>query len=80
MKTKSNSRSLYMLAFMMILIVLVCLLPNIVSAQVGPPCVNPDDPGCPIDGGLSVLLAAGVGYGVKKYRESRKPVADKMEV
>jgi hypothetical protein len=26
----------------------------------------------PIDGGLSLLLAAGVGYGVKKIRDSRK--------
>ena len=27
--------------------------------------------GVPIDGGLTLLLAAGVGYGVKKYREKR---------
>ena len=26
----------------------------------------------PIDGGLSVLLAAGVGYGIKKVRDGRK--------
>ena len=26
----------------------------------------------PIDGGLSLLLAAGVGYGVKKYRDQKK--------
>jgi hypothetical protein len=26
----------------------------------------------PLDGGLSLLLAAGVGYGVKKVRASRK--------
>ncbi|MBO4244492.1 MAG: hypothetical protein J5882_05500 [Bacteroidales bacterium] len=25
----------------------------------------------PIDGGVSVLIAAGVGYGVKKYRDYR---------
>jgi hypothetical protein len=29
-------------------------------------------PDAPIDGGLSVLLAAGVGYGIKKYRAHRK--------
>lgn len=29
-------------------------------------------PDAPIDGGLSLLVAAGVGYGVKKYRDSRK--------
>ena len=27
----------------------------------------------PIDGGLSLLIAGGVGYGVKKIREKRKP-------
>jgi hypothetical protein len=26
----------------------------------------------PLDGGLSLLLAAGIGYGVKKVRASRK--------
>jgi hypothetical protein len=31
----------------------------------------PED-GVPIDGGLSILLAAGVGYGAKKMYESRK--------
>jgi hypothetical protein len=30
------------------------------------------DPDVPIDGGLSLLIAAGVGYGAKKYRDSRK--------
>jgi hypothetical protein len=29
-------------------------------------------PDAPIDGGLSILLAAGTAYGVKKYREHKK--------
>ena len=29
-------------------------------------------PDAPIDGGLSLLIAAGAAYGVKKYRASRK--------
>ena len=37
---------------------------------------QPTDPGgdvdAPIDGGLSLLIAAGVGYGAKKIREKRK--------
>ena len=34
---------------------------------------NPDgDPDAPIDGGLSLLVAAGIGYGVKKHRDYRK--------
>lgn len=28
-------------------------------------------PDVPIDGGLSILLAAGAAYGAKKYRDSR---------
>ena len=31
-----------------------------------------DDPDVPIDGGLSVLVAAGIGYGLKKYRDDKK--------
>ena len=44
-------------------IALGIVLPMLSFAQ-GPP--DPAD--TPIDGGLSLLLAAGIGYGVKKYR------------
>ena len=43
------------------------MVPMLTYAQ-GPP--DPSD--TPIDGGLSLLLAAGVGYGVKKYRNRKK--------
>lgn len=50
------------------LIMILCMaLPMITLAQ-GP--VDPND--APIDGGLSLLLAAGAAYGVKKYRDGRK--------
>jgi hypothetical protein len=39
-------------------------LPVISLAQGGPP--DPND--VPLDGGLSLLLAAGSAYGIKKYR------------
>lgn len=42
-----------------------CFLPMLAHAQ-GP------DPDVPIDGGLSILLAGGIGYGIKKIRDSRK--------
>lgn len=50
------------------LIMIICMaLPMITLAQA------PDDPNdVPIDGGLSLLVAAGAAYGVKKYREHRK--------
>jgi len=33
---------------------------------------DPLDPSCPIDGGLLVLLAIGVGYGIKKYYDFKR--------
>jgi hypothetical protein len=36
----------------------------------GPP--DPPDPTVPIDGGLGFLLAAGVIYGIHRFRKSRK--------
>lgn len=57
-------RSKYLLLIIALLISSVCL------AQFPPD--GPDTPDVPIDGGLSLLLAAGVGYGVKKVRDQRK--------
>lgn len=35
--------------------------------------VDPDgDPDAPIDGGIGLLVAAGVGYGIKKYRDHKR--------
>ena len=48
-----------------IVLAVLCFLPMLVHAQ-GP------DPDAPIDGGLSLLLAGGIGYGIKEIRESRK--------
>lgn len=36
-----------------------------------PPSGDPDEP-VPLDGGLSLLIAAGVGYGAKKTYDLRK--------
>jgi hypothetical protein len=50
------------------LIMLICIaIPMLTLAQ------GPDDPNdAPIDGGLSLLIAAGAAYGVKRYRNSKK--------
>ena len=45
------------------------LLPALVHAQPG---FTDDVNDVPVDGGLSLLIAAGVGYGVKKMGENRK--------
>jgi hypothetical protein len=50
----------------------ICL-PVIVLAAAPPAPV-------PIDGGLSLLIAAGVGYGVKKIRDERKKKRESEEV
>jgi len=44
---------------------MVLLLPSLVHAQTDPGT----DPDVPVDGGISLLLAAGVAYGVKKVKE-----------
>jgi hypothetical protein len=50
-----------------LLAVAFCIaLPLVTFAQPDPP----ED--TPIDGGLSLLLAAGAAYGVKKYRDGKK--------
>ena len=54
-----------------LLIILVLLMPALVHAQ-GPDGTPPDPDSAPIDGGLSLLIASGVGYGIKKIREKRK--------
>ena len=57
----------------LLLLMLVMALPQILLAQgPGDPGCDPLDPLCPIDGGLSALLVAGAGYGIKKVRDARK--------
>jgi len=45
-------------------------LPTILHAQ--GPGFGDDTDDVPVDGGLSLLVAAGVGYGAKKIRDKRK--------
>lgn len=53
----------------LILPCILFLLPAILHAQ---PSFTDDVSDVPVDGGLSLLVAAGVGYGAKKIREKRK--------
>ncbi len=50
-----------------LVILIVLLSPILVYAQPDPG----DDPDVPIDGGLSVLLVAGVGYGIRELKKKR---------
>lgn len=68
--TQSNKRMLLTIAVMFI----IMILPILASAQVDDPYdtnggLDPD--GAPLDGGLSLLVAAGVGYGAKKMKERK---------
>lgn len=49
----------------------ILFFPVLVHAQTLPPGPG-DDPDVPVDGGLSLLLAAGIGYGIKKIQDERK--------
>lgn len=48
--------------------------PITIHAQGGPgdPGCDPLDPACPIDGGLSLLIAAGIGIAAKKTYNIKK--------
>ena len=59
-----------------LIIAIIVLLPTILHAQPG---FTDDTTDAPIDGGLSLLIAGGVGYGIKKVRERRKPPTPKGE-
>jgi hypothetical protein len=63
---KLNIRSL--LNIQTLLLVIVLFSPVLLNAQPSDPGSDPD---VPIDGGLSVLLAAGVGYGIRELKKKR---------
>lgn len=57
-------------------LIFLCLVSVQVMAQgpgdPGDPGCDPLDPFCPIDGGLSLLIAAAVGVGAKKAYDAKK--------
>ena len=55
----------------MFLVGVFSVLPICGYAQLGDPGEDPDA-AIPIDGGVVLLIAAGVGYGVKKANDRRK--------
>jgi hypothetical protein len=63
MKLKTNQ----LLSYFIILCILF-ILPTFLNAQ---PVFDDDVNDVPVDGGLSLLVAAGVGYGAKKLRDKR---------
>ena len=69
-----------LIVFLILYTIVVLLFPEMAFAQPGggglggnPPCDGPfASPTCPIDGGLSFLIAAGLAFGGKKANDLRK--------
>ncbi|MEO6328978.1 MAG: hypothetical protein ABIO55_08600 [Ginsengibacter sp.] len=56
------------LLFLSLLIVIFFCFPYLAHAQPDPAT----DPDAPIDGGVGILIAAGIGYGLKKMRDEKR--------
>ena len=54
---------------------IILTLPIIAMAQGDPG----GDPGVPIDGGATLILAAGIGYGAKKLKDAREKKNKEVE-
>jgi len=62
------------LLFTLIIVAVFVCLPSFVQAQ-RDPGGDPDAPTeVPFDGGLTLIIAAGAGYAIKKARDKRKKV------
>lgn len=61
------------IALTLLICIFCSVVPFLSHAQVIDPGCNPDLP-CPIDGGLSLLIAAGIGIGAKKAYAAKKKV------
>jgi hypothetical protein len=67
----------HILAFALVLIMSL-VNPLGMNAQPIDPGCDPLDPACPIDGGLSLLIAAGVGLGAKRAYQLKKDNTKKI--
>jgi hypothetical protein len=64
MKKMANSLRL-------ILVTIIITIPSILIAQTGGE-EEQNDANLPFDGGVSLLVAAGIGYGLKKVHDRKK--------
>ena len=55
-----------------LLVIGMMVIPAFVIAQDDPPPIDPDVQDVPFDGGVSLLVAAGIGYGLKKAHDRKK--------
>ena len=73
---KKYSKQFWKLGFILSLSIFLSMM---VLGQATTTPTTPTDPGndvdAPIDGGVSLLVAAGIGYGIKKVKDNRKKKA-----
>ena len=67
LKQRINTSQLKKVLFLIVVLLAVTAIASYAKAP-----TSFEDPDTPIDGGISVLLAAGVGIGIKKVKEMRK--------
>jgi hypothetical protein len=61
----------------LLLVVAITFTPALVHAQLADPGDDPDEPTeVPFDGGISILVAAGVAYGLKKKYDAKKELEE----
>ena len=67
--------------FRTLIILCVLTISSAILFAQGPPVPNPPAPagsipgapvGIPVDGGITILVAAGIGFGAKKIKDARK--------
>jgi len=68
----------YKINIQLIVLLLFIFLPCLLHAQ-GPGFGDDVDDDVPIDGGLSLLVAAGVGYGIKKMKKKNQQNAEAVQ-
>ena len=68
---KKYSKQFWKLGFIFSLSIFLSIM---VKADIGG-ASTVTDPDAPIDGGVSLLIAAGIGYGIKKVKDNRKKKA-----
>lgn len=63
-------RKLFFTKCVLTAILLIMYIPTLLAQMPGDPGGDPDE--IPIDGGIGLLIAAGVAYGAKKAYDKRK--------
>lgn len=63
--------------YKLLLIICIIMLPAISIAQ---PDFDPETVDVPFDGGVSLLVAAGIGYGMKKIYDKKKEEKDTASI